>query len=60
MVIGEVIGIHIDDSIIADGKIDMAKLRPLARLGYYDYAVIEAAHLFSMQTPDDPRFANEE
>ena len=60
MVIGEVVGIHIDDSIISNGLINMAKLRPLARLGYYDYAVIEAAHLFSMQTPDDPRFADEE
>lgn len=59
MVIGEVVGIHIADEVIVDGVIDIAKLRPLARLGYYDYAVIEAANLFSMKASDDKRFADD-
>lgn len=60
MIIGEVVGIHISDDVISDGMIDMHKLRPLARLGYYDYAVIEPEHIFTMKTPDDPRFADED
>ena len=49
VVIGEVIGIHIDDAYIADGRVDTAKLRPIARLGYMEYAVVDA--VFSMDRP---------
>lgn len=49
VVIGEVIGIHIDDAAIADGRVDSARLRPIARLGYMDYAVVDA--VFSMDRP---------
>ncbi len=41
MVIGKVIGIHIQDEYIADGKIDVTRFKPIARLGYDEYAVIE-------------------
>jgi len=42
--------IHIDDAIItAEGKIDIAKVRPIARLGYFDYAVI--SETFQMRVP---------
>jgi flavin reductase (DIM6/NTAB) family NADH-FMN oxidoreductase RutF len=41
-VIGEVIGIYIDDALIVDGKVDVIRARPIARLGYRDYAVIDA------------------
>lgn len=35
------VGIHIrDDGIGDDGKIDIKKIRPLARLGYTDYTSI--------------------
>jgi len=37
LIIGEVVGVHIDDSAIRDGKLDVATLQPLARLGYRDY-----------------------
>ena len=38
IVIGRVVGVHIrDDVIAADGKLDVLKIRPLARLGYHDY-----------------------
>jgi len=50
LVIGQVVGIHIDDAIIKDGMIDMAAYRPLARLGYMDYTSVE--NVFSMARPD--------
>ncbi|MEM5779897.1 MAG: flavin reductase family protein [Lawsonibacter sp.] len=41
-IIGEVIGIHIDDRYITpEGKVDIPGIRPLARLGYFDYTVVE-------------------
>ncbi|WP_334129578.1 flavin reductase family protein [Sneathiella sp.] len=49
MVIGEVIGIHINDSIIKDGRVNMEKFRPLARLGYMDYCYVES--VFEMFRP---------
>ena len=52
MVIGQVVGIHIDEAVITDGMVDMKKLRPLARLGYLDYASIEPENIFSMRRPD--------
>ncbi|MDP6345381.1 MAG: flavin reductase family protein [Alphaproteobacteria bacterium] len=52
MVIGQVVGIHIADEVISDGMVDMAKLRPLARLGYLDYAVINPENIFSVKRPD--------
>ena len=50
LVIGEVIGIHIDESVIVDGIVDIGLLRPVARLGYMDYAVVDES--FSMARPD--------
>ncbi len=50
MVIGQVVGIHIDDSIIKDGMVDMSKYRPLARLGYKDYSYVN--EVFSLDRPD--------
>jgi flavin reductase (DIM6/NTAB) family NADH-FMN oxidoreductase RutF len=43
VVIGQVIGVHIkDEAITAEGRIDILKLRPLARLGYHDYTSVES------------------
>ncbi len=50
LVIGEVIGIHIDDSVIVDGIVDIGLLRPVARLGYMDYTVVDEG--FTMMRPD--------
>ena len=48
VVIGRVVGIHIRDDVIAsDGRIDIRKLRPLARLGYMDYTSV--TEVFTMQ-----------
>ena len=40
LVIGTVVGIHIRDEYLTDGRFDLTKVRPMARLGYKDYAVI--------------------
>ncbi len=48
-VFGEVVAIHIDDSLLHDGRVDVAAMRPLARLGYMEYAVID--RVFSMPRP---------
>jgi flavin reductase (DIM6/NTAB) family NADH-FMN oxidoreductase RutF len=50
LVIGRVVGIHIDDRFINDGRVDTAALRPLARLGYSEYAVV--TEVFRMRRPD--------
>ncbi len=40
-VIGRVIGVHIADDVIdPKGKIDILKVRPLARMGYLDYTSV--------------------
>lgn len=49
IVIGQVIGVHIDDRFIKDGLLDTAAMKPIARCGYHNYAVIEDQ--FSMVRP---------
>jgi flavin reductase (DIM6/NTAB) family NADH-FMN oxidoreductase RutF len=41
VVIGQVIGVYIDDKYIKDGKVNSAAMKIIARCGYLDYAVIE-------------------
>lgn len=50
MVIGEVVGIHIADEVLVNGKIDTSKVKPIARLGYMDFAVIQET--FEMDRPN--------
>lgn len=49
VVIGEVVGIHIDDDLIVDGRVDEARLEPLSRLGYFNYAGL--ADIFELRRP---------
>lgn len=50
IVYGRVERIHIaDDMVTPEGKIDIRRIRPIARMGYYDYAVIEET--FEMRIP---------
>jgi flavin reductase (DIM6/NTAB) family NADH-FMN oxidoreductase RutF len=50
VVFGRVVGIHIKDEVLtADGRIDVLKIRPIARLGYFDYTSVES--IFSMIIP---------
>ncbi len=51
MVIGEVVGIHIDERILRDGRIALDLARPLSRLGYLDFASTDEA--FQMHRPKD-------
>ncbi len=54
VVFGEVIGVHVrDEFITAEGLIDVAKLRPIARLGYQDYTVVNPETIFTMVRPDE-------
>jgi flavin reductase (DIM6/NTAB) family NADH-FMN oxidoreductase RutF len=41
IVIGKVVAVHIDDNIITEGILDVKKTKPIARCGYYQYAVIQ-------------------
>jgi len=52
VVFGRVAGIYIDDKVIKDGIVDIAAIKPIARMGYQDYAVVTAQTMFSMQRPD--------
>ena len=49
VVFGQVVGVHIDDRFIVDGLLDTAAMKPIARCGYDQYAVVEA--VFSMRRP---------
>ena len=51
VVFGEVTGIYIADDCLTDGKLDITKYKPLSRLGYRDYAVIDQA--FTLRRPDE-------
>ncbi len=54
VVIGKVIGVHIKDEYLTrDGKVDVVKMRPLARLGYLDYTSVESS--FSLDVKEEVR-----
>ena len=51
ILVGEVVGIHIDDAALTpDGRIDIPRLRPLARLGYRDYTDVRHAYELAEST----------
>lgn len=52
MIVGKVVAIHIHDDLIVDGRVDVRRLKPLARLGYFDYAVV--SETFEMLRPQWP------
>ena len=42
VVFGRVVAIHIDDEVIdGQGMLDILKMQPLARMGYYDYTFVD-------------------
>ncbi|MFB2553280.1 flavin reductase family protein [Ensifer soli] len=49
VVLGEVVGIHIREDAIRDGRFDVGHVRPIGRLGYFDYA--DAGDVFAMRRP---------
>ncbi len=50
-IIGEVVGIHINDEYIENGMFNTKKARPVARLGYMDYGVVGEENIFSKNRP---------
>ena len=47
---GRVVGVHLDEAAIVDGRVDLTRLKPIARCGYRgDYTVVES--LFEMLRP---------
>jgi flavin reductase (DIM6/NTAB) family NADH-FMN oxidoreductase RutF len=54
LVIGRVIAVHIDDAVLtSDGRVDVVKMRPIARLGYKDYVSVDAIFQMEKSTPED-------
>ena len=50
LVIGQVVGVHLDERYVTDGIVDTAAIRPIARCGYRgDYTVV--TELFDMPRP---------
>lgn len=49
VVMGEVVGVHIDDVMLTDGLFDVTKAHNLARLGYMDYSAV--TEVFTMRRP---------
>ena len=50
VVYGEVVGVHLDERFIRNGRFDIAAAKTIARCGYMEYAV--ADRVFEMQRPD--------
>lgn len=53
MVIGEVVGVHIADDALTNGLLDTARIKPIGRLGYTDYVVVD--EVFTMTRPQAAR-----
>lgn len=56
VVFGRVLGVHIaDDAISDDGIFDVARVKPIARLGYKDYSWVDETNIFQMEkrTPEE-------
>lgn len=49
LVLGEVVGVHIDAALIREGRFDMSAAAPIARCGYADYIVADKT--FTMGRP---------
>ena len=50
IVLGRVVAIHIDDSLLHDGLVDITLARPIARLGYMDYTDVQS--VFQLLRPE--------
>ncbi len=49
LLIGKVIGIHIDNRFIENGRVNTAAMKPIARLGYAEYATVD--EVWKMRRP---------
>lgn len=53
LVIGEATGIHLRDDCIVDGRFDVTRFRPVARMGYLDFAVVREVRALPRPKPGD-------
>ena len=54
VVFGKVVAIHIDDDAIDEkGHVDVLKIKPIARMGYYDYTTVD--NIFQMVIPGNSK-----
>lgn len=51
LVLGEVTGVHLREDCLVDGRFDVTRVKPLARLGYRDYAKVST--VFELARPDE-------
>jgi flavin reductase (DIM6/NTAB) family NADH-FMN oxidoreductase RutF len=51
LVLGEVTGVHLRDDCLTDGRLDLTRYRPVARLGYRDYTVVR--EVFAVPRPGE-------
>jgi flavin reductase (DIM6/NTAB) family NADH-FMN oxidoreductase RutF len=50
--IGRVVGIHIDEALVSEGKVHISRAKPIARLGYFDYCRVDET--FEIPRPNWP------
>jgi len=50
VIIGQIVGIHLDDAVIRNGRFDVALANPISRLGYLDFGLTSDLH--EMPRPD--------
>ncbi len=57
VVVGRVLGVHIEESALTNGgRLDIARIKPLARLGYHDYTAVESVFSMAPGGPDVEHF----
>jgi flavin reductase (DIM6/NTAB) family NADH-FMN oxidoreductase RutF len=52
VVIGQVVGIYIDDAFVKDGIVDTSAMRPIARMGYMEYATVTPETTLVINRPE--------
>ena len=52
VVFGWVVGVHIDEATLKDGRVDILQLAPIGRLGGLEYVAVRET--FSMDRPSWP------
>jgi len=53
LVLGEVVGIHIADDVLVDGRVAYETYQPLGRLGYMDYCAVSDVFEMFRPTPQE-------
>ena len=51
VVFGEVVGVHLRDDTLVDGRYDITTFNPLSRMGYRDYTRV--TEIFELARPDE-------